>query len=284
LILYHYKLQEKFMGHGKHIKWSRLLRGKLRSLGLRKHGIGVVARTRQGLFVVDPKDFGVGRALLDKGSYDTDVINSLLEYTTSDSTVVFVGAHIGALLVPMAAKVGKVIAFEPNPPTFEMLQLNVALNGLQNVELHKLAASAVEEELAIIHNTINTGGSSVQRSADQGDSTIHAAPIDSVIGDQTVDLMVVDAEGFEVEVYRGGQKVLKNTQFLYTEYVPSMLRAHGHSAGDFVETLQDHFKLMRIGEEGKWWTSNEWLGELQKLPDSNFLVNLTFMKSDPSTS
>ena len=272
------------MGHGKHIQWSRLLRGKLRSMGLRKYGIGVLARTRQGLFVVDPKDFGVGRALLDKGSYDTDVIDSLLEYTTPGSTVVFVGAHIGALLVPMAAKVGKVIAFEPNPPTFEMLELNVALNGLQNVELHKLAASAVEEELAIIHNTINTGGSSVQRSGDLGDNTIHAAPIDSGIGDQAVDLMVVDAEGFEVEVYRGGQKVLKNTQFLYTEYVPSMLRAQGHTASDFVETLRNHFNWMRIGEEGKWWPANEWLGELRKMPDDNFLVNLTFKKSDSVTS
>ncbi len=268
------------MAQGLHIKFSRILRGKIRSLGLRQHGIGVLAKTDQGNFIVDPKDFGVGRALLDKGAYDSGALDYLLGKIDRDSTVVFVGAHIGALLVPIAKQVADVIAFEPNPPTFEMLQANVNLNGLVNVTLYNLAASDREETLTINHNMVNTGGTSVSKSTAAGDGAVAAIPLDEIIADRVLDLMVVDAEGFEVQVFLGGQKTLGNTGTLYTEYGPAMLRRQNATTEDFVKSLRGHFKTMKIGIDASTaYAPDEWLEALLALPSRNSLiVNLTFSK------
>ncbi len=52
-----------------------------------------------------------------------------------------VGAHIGSYTIPIANKAQKVIAFEPNKYTFELLTNNISLNHLTNIEAYNTAAS-----------------------------------------------------------------------------------------------------------------------------------------------
>lgn len=265
---------------------SRRIRGWLRALGLRKYGVGVLANTRQGLFVVDPKDFGVGRALLDRGFYDTDVIDFLLGQIDANSKVVIVGAHIGALLVPIAKKSGCVVAFEPNPKTAMLLEANIKLNGITNVTLHKVAASSGNESLVMNHNVTNTGASSVakidgdNKTAD--DVVIEARSLDGILGDESVDLMIVDAEGYEVQVFSGAQGVLRNTRLLYTEYGPDMLERQGATTEKFVNVLRPHFRFMchEVDATTRYQDAS-WVSELHKrvpAPTRGNVVNLLFMK------
>src|ERR1700761_5216090 len=94
---------------------SRTIRGQFRSLSLSSNGIGIVTQTRNGLLVVDPRDFGVSKSLLSDGSYDWPVICRLAPLLNPQSRIVFVGAHLGALLVPLAVQSGShdIVAFEP---------------------------------------------------------------------------------------------------------------------------------------------------------------------------
>jgi tRNA/tmRNA/rRNA uracil-C5-methylase (TrmA/RlmC/RlmD family) len=52
-----------------------------------------------------------------------------------------VGAHIGSYTIPVARKAQKVIAFEPNKHSFELLTKNIALNRLTNIEAYNTAVS-----------------------------------------------------------------------------------------------------------------------------------------------
>ena len=96
---------------------SRTIRGRLLARVLSKHGEGIVANTKNGLLVVDPRDFAVCRSLLEHGSYDWAELQWLSRILSDCSRVVFVGAHIGSLLVPIALKSGsgEIVAFEPSP-------------------------------------------------------------------------------------------------------------------------------------------------------------------------
>ena len=269
------------MAQGPHVKLSRFLRGWLRALGLRKYGIGVLTATPQGLFVVDPRDFGVGRALLDRGQYDVKEIDYLLAKTTPESTVVFVGAHIGSILVPIAKKVAKVIAFEPNPPTFQMLEANVRLNGLSNVVLYPYALSDENGFVTISHNTVNTGGSSVAKAQAAGQGNVECKRMDDLIDDAVIDLMVVDAEGHEIQVYSGAQACLARTKTLYTEFSPRLLRKYGASAVEFVAAMPENFTRMKFIEDSTAADASaqraDWLKRLNGLPrQERVLVNLTF--------
>src|SRR2546430_565382 len=83
-------------------RMSRAIRGRFRSLILSKHGIGILTSTKNGLLVVDPRDFNVSRSLLRSGSYDWPDVCLLARLVDQQSRLVFVGAHIGGLLIPIA--------------------------------------------------------------------------------------------------------------------------------------------------------------------------------------
>ena len=57
-------------------------------------------------------------------------------HTKEGDIVVDVGAHIGRYTIISSKRIGqsgKVIAIEPHPSNFEMLNRNIKLNGLTNV-------------------------------------------------------------------------------------------------------------------------------------------------------
>src|ERR1700755_2936189 len=93
-----------------HVSWrkriSRTIRGKMRARILSNHGRGIGANTRNGALVVGPKDFAVSRSLLNHGSYDWAEVEWLGRILNEHSQIVFVGTHIGALLVPIALRSG----------------------------------------------------------------------------------------------------------------------------------------------------------------------------------
>lgn len=245
---------------------------------MRKHGIGVLAKTPQGLFVVDPKDFGVGRALLERGEYEPDVVAYLLGMTTSESTVVFVGAHIGSIMVPIAKKVSKVIAFEPNPASFELLEANTKLNALDNVLLYRQAVSDSNGIVAINRDAQNTGRTFVSNSDAAAVETVESRRLDDVVADLDIDLMVVDAEGHEVQVFVGSQATLKRTKVLYTEFCPRLLRRHGGSLETLVRALPESFSQMRLAPDQSTVVGRtQWIPVLEGLPQQDrLLLNLTF--------
>jgi len=63
--------------------------------------------------------------------------NPWLEGTRPDDTVLDIGAHMGVMCIPLALKVKRVYAVEPLYA--EELRRNLALNGLNNVEVWEMA-------------------------------------------------------------------------------------------------------------------------------------------------
>ena len=80
----------------------------------------------------------IGRTIIAKGIYDEHAIYCIEKILQSlDSPVCLdIGANIGFFSL-LAAKCvgasGKVIAFEPNPSTADILEKNIALNGFKNI-------------------------------------------------------------------------------------------------------------------------------------------------------
>src|SRR2546426_2798481 len=100
---------------------------------------------------------------------DLDLISSKHEPLVTRSfqvaagdVVVDVGAHIGRYALRAATKASKVIAIEPDPSNFILLEQNVRLNGFSNVVLvpHALSSRAGTRALWLAASG-NTGTSSV---------------------------------------------------------------------------------------------------------------------------
>jgi FkbM family methyltransferase len=223
---------------------SRHLRSRWRTKSLGRHGVAIVAETRNGLLAVPAGDFNVSRTLLTDGEYDWPQITWLNALLDATSRVVFAGAHIGAVLIPIVrhAATRAVIAYEPSPRNFRLLTMNLQLNGMDGVVTFNAALEKKCDRIQFTENTLNTGNSRVAPSA--GEITVDMETLDRTIAADwdSIDLIVMDTEGSEVAVMRGAQATLARTRNLYVEFSPDQLREQGSGAAEFVETVEKYFK------------------------------------------
>lgn len=103
--------------------------------------IGAVVQTDQGVFALDPRDQAVSRSLIELGHWGQEELRLARRFLRPNSRVLVVGAHIGALAVPMSQLVERLIAVEANPNMFRLLELNVAINQCHNLLTLNQAAS-----------------------------------------------------------------------------------------------------------------------------------------------
>lgn len=266
-----------------HVPWrkrlSREIRGRLRARALAKHGIGIVAATRNGLMAVDPRDFAISRSLLTHGAYDFEAVEWLAPLLDRNSHIVFAGAHIGTLLVPLAVRSGSrhIVAFEPSTDNHRFLRMNVALNGLADVIVHDLAVGDAPGTIRFQQNRINSGNS---RAAPQGELEVGITTLDAALPADwpRVDLLVMDVEGFEVRAMRGGAKSLAKTARFYIEYAPEQLLEQGSRPEEFLELAASHFQSLYLpGKQVRFFPSKSYVRHLQELGQRRgLLLNLLF--------
>src|SRR5262249_15530626 len=113
---------------------------------------------------LDPRDL-VSVTILRGGSWQPEIWESLSRNLTEGSIFLDVGAHIGYFSMKGAVKVGasgRVVSFEPNPETLQLLRDNVAVNHTQNVIVEPIACTDREQTLTLYAGpAFNTGMSSL---------------------------------------------------------------------------------------------------------------------------
>ena len=224
-------------------------------MNLGKYGLGILAKTKQGLFAVSAEDLYVSQALLLNGEYNSNELARLQTFVSSESRVLFIGAHIGSLLIPIAQRCKKVIAFEANPFSYELLSINLILNKVTNCQAFNLAASDKSEKLDFLLNTKNSGGSKriplLKHPMYYFDNPetiiIDAVPLDAHIKEREFDLIVMDIEGSEYFALKGMQEIINNTRVLQVEFLPHHLKnVSGVTVKDFVDLIEPHFAVLYI--------------------------------------
>jgi FkbM family methyltransferase len=105
-----------------------------------------------------------------RGTKDEEVLREIFSYDVyysrlteyepaEDDVIIDVGAHIGTFSLLTSSKVRrcKVYAVEACQDTFNVLRINVALNGLSNISTHHLAITDKEGPVTLYHDTGNWG-------------------------------------------------------------------------------------------------------------------------------
>lgn len=119
----------------------------------------ILVDTNEGRFAVPVEDMHVGMQLRHMGNYSSHELETLRRMCHPQARILIVGAHIGALAIPLARSCRSVTAIEANPSIFDLLQLNVELSGLKNCRIIQMAASDKAETISFIMNRVNSGGS-----------------------------------------------------------------------------------------------------------------------------
>ncbi|MFK0380245.1 FkbM family methyltransferase [Pandoraea sp. NPDC090278] len=227
-------------------------------------GYSIIVRT----FI---KDCRHGKFLLLNGDMISNYVNMYGEWSEAEvelfqdilspaSNVVEVGANIGMHTVPlsMICNEGKVIAYEPQRPIFHVLCGNIALNNRLNIIARNIAVGDTAEIVNIRTSTYeepwNYGSFSVKQGFDtegeyKAETTVTPVEVIKIDEDQLlrtlpgVDLIKIDAEGFEPEILKGAWDLItqhKPRLFIEANSEPvvrdvlQMLRAADYTAYWFI--------------------------------------------------
>ncbi|MFC5408984.1 FkbM family methyltransferase [Larkinella bovis] len=159
-------------------------------------------------------------------------VNFYREFTKEGDFVIDIGAHMGDTTLPMALAVGQtglVLAFDPNPLVYKILEKNASLNKEKtNIESYRLAIATNEGEYFYNSSeaTFSNGGISAVADSPHGKyglkEKIQAVNLERFLHEKYADrlsrltLIKIDTEGLDIEIIKSIEKVL-------TTYKPTVI-------------------------------------------------------------
>jgi FkbM family methyltransferase len=141
----------------------------------------------------------------------------------SAETIIDIGAHIGSAtrLFKHRYPTARVLAFEPNPTSFALLQQN--LRGLSNVELVRTALSDTTGRAALFFGRYSSMQASLLPNEENtGENVkvhcINAADALASHSIRRISIIKLDAEGYEIPIMKALGNFLADTELIYLEY------------------------------------------------------------------
>jgi FkbM family methyltransferase len=157
--------------------------------------------------------------IIRRGEYDALALQSLRDVLARlrPRTSLDVGANIGNHAVVIGEQSTQVVAFEPIPAVFALLDRNLQHNLGSRGQAFNLALSDSRAELAIaVARSGNLGSSSLESvSGEQFAQTIQAVVGDDFLAEQgiaDVDFIKIDVEGHEGKALLGLQRTIARDQ------------------------------------------------------------------------
>jgi FkbM family methyltransferase len=227
-------------------------------------------RTNQiDLACASPDDF-LARLISARGEfYEIDLLEYLATRGPRGGTFIDVGANIGNHSVYFGKLLADhVVAIEPQPEIATILQRNLEANGVSN---STVVTSGLGSEVGFARpvypsgETKNAGATRLETTTPQSEASecvpvttldVLANEVHDKTGRAPITLIKIDVEGMELDVLRGGTRVLKSQQPQLTvelsspesrQSVTNFLAEFGYTAvGRFCYTPTYHFINPRV--------------------------------------
>ncbi len=193
--------------------------------------------------LVASTDVGIGRELALYRIHEPMATKLLAGFVPSGGVVLDIGANIGyytLLLSRLVGEKGLVVAVEPHPSNFHLLQLNLRLNGVSNVRLISAAVSDADGQACLFeaegsnwHSLIPTDRTR-QKAIEVPTVTINS--LARQIG-RPIDLIRMDIEGSEWKALQGGEVTLRRDRPALVMEIHPFYLPHG-TLQQFIAWLQ----------------------------------------------
>ena len=191
----------------------------------------VEVETTFARLLLDERDEWITPTLTATGGWEPGQTALLGERIVPGMTVIDGGAHVGYFTCQAAQLVGPrglVLAFEPAPRNFALLQANVWRNGFTNVACFPWALGSEPGLAGLRLSETNTGDHRLDGSG--GGVTVRVAALDEVLAIRPpVDVVKLDVQGNEEAAVRGMTRLLAASPgvLVTVELSPADARAAG---------------------------------------------------------
>lgn len=171
-----------------------------------------------------------------------------------------VGANIGNHAIAFAPHFRRVIAFEPHPRTFRLLELNAELAS--NVMPLNLGASSGAGTIMVAQDRRNIAATSIKRQGGPGSDSVtfrleRIDDIAEVAESPAITFMKFDVEGHERQALEGAAETIRRHRpLIVLEVLPDEVKGGTTESVEFLKTLgYRHFYEL---------TGGGWLGRLPR--------------------
>jgi FkbM family methyltransferase len=208
-------------------------------------GQDFAVRTDAGYLLVPSEDPALLVAVVEsRGRLEPGTLGIVLSLLPEGGLLVDVGASVGTFALPAARKVGprgRVVALEPAPRVAALLRRTIALNHLDTVvDVHECAAGEAARTAEFALSALTTHNSFWQPDDTVEVISVAVRPLDAMLApDSRVDVVKIDVEGAELQVWRGMQRIVSNNPDIAVvlEFGPEHLRRAGVSVEDWFAEL-----------------------------------------------
>ena len=140
--------------------------------------------------------------------YQLHTLDSAIKKTTQRRVAVDVGAHYGVMSYTLSKLFDEVHAFEIDPDVYACLQQNIKNFSMTNVIAHPFGLGDTEQRVGLKKKAGKSFSTHVDLTATE--NLVPVTTLDS-FGLDNVDLIKIDAEGFESFVVQGGLNTIAKT-------------------------------------------------------------------------
>jgi FkbM family methyltransferase len=233
-----------------------------------------MVRSSVGYVLCGNNDHALIAAIIESNELEPGTRKLIQRIIEPNDIFIDVGANIGMHTLAAAHAMhgqGKVIALEPYPPTVQLLEKTIWMNGYKNiVEIHSIAASDEQSE-----RTLYLGATSGHHSlypldaSSKTDSTpikVSTTTIDQIMmNSPKANLIKIDAEGAELEVLAGAAMLINRNDNI------AVIAEFGNS----------HLKRINVSTQA-WLDNFQQFGfEFQAIhPDTGALRNISIDELD----
>jgi len=226
---------------------SAVLMGHFARLFLPPASEPVVIETRYGFRIkIDPvRNRAIDEIIYYYGAYEVGTLAVMKQCLRPGDTFVDIGSNIGFMSLyasRLVGKTGSVYSLEPSPSTFLLLEDNIGLNRSTNIKAINVAVGSKRGTARLYEDNQSSGDSTlVEPRVDQRNGTaVSVEALDDIATGSKVPsprMIKIDVEGWELEVLRGAQNLLRQplAPILCIEY--SAL--HPIFGGDVTEIYAD---------------------------------------------
>lgn len=152
------------------------------------------------------REIDAGHGVFDHNSFRLSLFVAK-QYRPKLRGVIDIGAHCGSWAVGYAKHFKRVWAFEPNPNNYRYLEHNAG--KIDNIRIHNVALGAMSAEVQMNPGKDNSGQWHMSRKRGVP-ATVKT--LDSIYFDEDIDLIKMDAEGFEFDVLLGAVGTIRMHQ------------------------------------------------------------------------
>ncbi len=145
---------------------------------------------------------------------DFEEMGLLLHFLTKDDIFVDVGANVGVYSILASGVAGaKSIAIEPSDETIEMLKQNIAINNLENSITHvKCVIGSHSGKISFTKGLDAINRVTREDDVKQDIELQNEEPLDNLLKSNIPSFIKIDVEGFELNVLKGAQNILKRPE------------------------------------------------------------------------